>query len=185
MSTHIQPTTADELLRLPDDGKRRELIAGELREMTPAGHEHGRVTMRLAGPLSVFVEAHQLGAVYAAETGFLIAENPDTVRAPDIAFVSRSRLAQIFQTRGYFPGAPDLAVEVISPTDSYSDVESKVEQWLDAGSRMVVVADPRNRTVKVYRTITDITVLTAAGIFDGSDVVPGFKLPVGQMFAVA
>jgi Uma2 family endonuclease len=182
MSAHTEQVTADQLLGLPDDGKRRELVAGELREMPPSGHEHGRVTMRLSGPLSVFVEEHDLGAVYAAETGFLLAQNPDTVRGPDVAFVSKERLASVAGRRGYFPGAPDLAVEVISPGDLYSDVEAKVEEWLGAGCRMVVVVNPRNRTLKVYRSLTSVAVLTAADTFEGGEVVPGFRMAVGRLF---
>jgi Uma2 family endonuclease len=182
MSTHIQHFTADELLRMPDDGKRRELIAGELREMAPSGHEHGRVTMRFSGPLSVFVDDNGLGAVYAAETGFLLAQDPDTVRAPDIAFVRQERLSNAMRGRGYYPGAPDLAVEVISPGDTYSEVEAKVEEWLKAGCRMVVVANPRNQTLKVYRSVTDVLVLTLVDTFDGAEVVPGFTLTVRRIF---
>lgn len=182
MSTRVHLKTADELLRMPEDGKLRELIEGELREMSPSGHEHGRVTMRFSGPLALYVDQHHFGAVYAAETGFLLARDPDTVRGPDVAFVNRERLASAPRGRGYFPGAPDLVVEVVSPGDTYSDVEAKVEQWLHAGSRVVVVVNPRNRTLKVHRSITDVTVLTMADTFDGGEVVPGFRLPVARIF---
>ena len=182
MSIQTGQITADDLLRMADDGMRRELVAGELREMPPSGHEHGRVTMRLSGPLSLFVEEHELGAVYAAETGFLLAKDPDTVRGPDVGFVTRERLASIPKGRGYFPGAPDLAVEVISPGDTYTEVEAKVEEWLAAGCRMVVVANPRNQTLKVYRGVTDVTILAAADTFDGGDVVPGFQISVRRIF---
>jgi Uma2 family endonuclease len=182
MSTHTELKTVDDLLRMRDDGKRRELVAGELREMPPSGHEHGRVTMRFSAPLSLFVDEHNLGAVYAAETGFLLAKNPDTVRGPDVAFVARERLASVPKGRGYFPGAPDLAVEVVSPGDTYSEVEAKVEEWLEAGSRMVVVVNPRNETLKVYRGVADVARLTVADTFDGADVVPGFRISVRRIF---
>jgi Uma2 family endonuclease len=167
---------------MPDNSMRRELVSGELREMPPAGHEHGRVTMKFAGPLSLFVDEHDLGAVYAAETGFLLSENPDTVRGPDVAFVTGDRVASVAGRRGDFPGAPDLAIEVVSPGDMYSEVEAKVEEWLDHGCQMVVVANPHNRTLKVYRSRTAVIVLTTDDTFDGSDVVPGFQLPVRQIF---
>lgn len=183
MTTEIQITTADELLHMPDDGKRRELVLGEVREMTPAGHEHGRLAMSFAVPLATYVREHDLGAVYAAETGFVLAKNPDTVRAPDAAFVARERLAAVGKGTGYFPGAPDLAVEVISPGDTYAEVEAKVDDWLAAGCRMVVVVSPRNRTLKVLRSVTEITVLTADDVFDGGDVLPGFRLPLAAIFA--
>lgn len=182
MTTEIQSTTADELLRLPDDGKRRELVLGEVLEMTPAAFEHGRVTVAITLPLGQYVRDNGLGVVCAAETGFRLTENPDTVRAPDVAFVAQDRLALAQGKRGYFPGAPDLAVEVISPGDAYAEVEAKVDDWLAAGCRMVVVVNPHNRTLKVYRSVTDLTVLTADGTFDGGDVLPGFRLPVAQLF---
>lgn len=183
MTTEVKRITAQDLLRMPDDGTRRELVHGELREMPPSGHTHGRVAIKFSWPLAQFVEEHGLGEVYAAETGFLLAEDPDTVRGADAAFVVRERVAQVANERGYFPGAPDLAVEVISPGDTYSEVEAKVDEWLGAGSRMVVVINPRNRTVKVYRSLTEITVLTNEATFDGDDVVPGFQLAIKRLFA--
>jgi Uma2 family endonuclease len=118
VSTHTELKTAEDLFGMPDDGMRRELVAGELRELAPSGNEHGRVTMRFSSPLALHVDELGLGAVYAAETGFLLARDPDTVRAPDIAFPRRDRLSIAPSERGYSPGAPDLAVEVISPGDT-------------------------------------------------------------------
>jgi Uma2 family endonuclease len=182
MSTSTQQITADELLLMPDNGMRRELVAGELREMAPSGQEHGCVAMIFSIPLGAFIEEKKLGNSYAAETGFHLARGPDTVRAPDFAFVSCERLASVPKGRGFFHGPPDLAVEVISPSDTYSEVEDKVEEWLNAGCRMVVVVNPRNRTLKVYRTVTDVTILTVEDTFDGGDVVPGFQLLVRRIF---
>jgi len=174
--------TADELLRMPDDGFRYELVRGELRRMTPAGHTHGRVAVRLTWPLAQHAEANQLGAVYAAETGFLLARDPDTVRAPDVAFVRRERVEEVGEAEGYWPGAPDLAVEVVSPGDVYTEVESKVTEWLRASARMVIVVDPSNRTAKIYRSATDVTVLTEDDEIDGADVVLRWRLPVRKLF---
>jgi Uma2 family endonuclease len=182
MSIRTQLITADELLRMSTDGNRRELVSGELRELTPAGHEHGRYTMRFSVPLGQHVEEHNLGVVYAAETGFQLATNPDTVRAPDIAFVSRERAASVSAGPGFFPGAPDLAVEVVSPSDTDAEVESKVEDWLRAGCRLVIVVNPRNQTLKTYRAMTNIAVLTVEDTLDAGDVVPGFRLPVRKVF---
>src|SRR5215210_9215561 len=114
MSTTTQLTTAEELLAMPDDGFRYELVGGELRRMAPAGHHHGRLTVNVTIPLGQHVREHGLGSVYAAETGFLLARDPDMVRAPDVAFVRRERLTAPRDTTSYFPGAPDLAVEVVS-----------------------------------------------------------------------
>jgi Uma2 family endonuclease len=138
--------------------------------------------MRIAARLFQHVEAHNLGTVYAAETGFQLAQDPDTVRAPDVAFVSRQRLAAVEETEGYWPGAPDVAVEVISPSDRYTDVEDKVVEWLEAGSRMVIVVNPRQRAVTVYHSRTDIIRLTEEDTLEGGDVVPGWQLPIREVF---
>ena len=178
-----QQVTADELLLMPDDGFRYELVHGELRRMNPAGNVHGRVTMRFAWRLAQYVEENHLGTVYAAETGFGLATDPDTVRAPDVAFVSRARVETVGEVEGFWPRAPDLAVEVISPGDGYTEVEEKIFAWLDAGTKMVVVINPRQQSVTVYRSQTDITAFTEAGVLDGVDVVPGFELAVREIFA--
>jgi Uma2 family endonuclease len=175
--------TAEELLRMPDDGSRYELVRGELRKMTPAGSAHGRITVRITWRLARHVEENQLGAVYAAETGFVLSTDPDTVRAPDVAFVSRSRLEAVGEVEGFWPEAPDLAVEVVSPGDTYAEVEEKVFDWLEAGTKMVVVVNPRKRTATVYRSSTDITALAEDAVLDAGDVVPGFKLPLREVFA--
>lgn len=178
-----QQVTAAELLYMPDDGFRYELVGGELRKMTPAGNVHGRIAMNVGTSLNNHVKAYDLGAVYAAETGFKLAGNPDTVRAPDVAFVSQARIEAVGEVEGYWPGAPDLAVEVISPGDSYVEVEEKVSDWLEAGTKMVVVVNPRRRSATVHRSPTGITVLAEADDLDGDDVVPGFRLPVREIFA--
>jgi Uma2 family endonuclease len=183
MAVVRQQVTADELLYMPDDGFRYELVQGELRQMAPAGNVHGRVAMSFAWRLAQYVQENQLGTVYAAETGFRLSSNPDTVRAPDVAFVSRSRVEAVGEVEGFWPGVPDLAVEVISPGDSYIDVEEKVLAWLDAGTKMVIVINPRQHSATVYRSQTDITALTEADVFYGGDVVPGFELAVREIFA--
>src|SRR5687768_15778940 len=114
MATQVQLITADELLTLPRGEFRYELVRGELKKMSPAGHEHGAIIMQLAAPLAQYVKDKKLGRVYAAETGFKLETNPDTVRAPDIAFIVTARVEAVGKARGYWPGAPDLAVEVLS-----------------------------------------------------------------------
>jgi Uma2 family endonuclease len=167
---------------MPDDGYRYELVEGELIRMAPAGAEHGKVTVKITTPLSVHVDANNLGTVYAAETGFIIRQNPDTVRAPDVAFVSRERIESAGVIKSYTIGAPDLAVEVISPGDTVREVEKKVREWLEAGTRMVLVVSPILRTITVYRSLTDIVVLTEKDTLDGDDVVPGFCIAVADVF---
>ncbi|HLF04933.1 MAG TPA: Uma2 family endonuclease [Dehalococcoidia bacterium] len=175
--------TAEDLLRLPDDGWRYELVRGELRKMAPAGSEHGELAMEVGSQLAQYVKAHRLGRVFAAETGFYIASNPDTVRAPDVAFVSQPRAEAIGRVTGYWPGAPDLAVEVISPSDTYAEVDEKVVDWLNGGARMVVVVNPRTERVMVYRSPTDVTILSSGDTLDGQDVVPGWSLALADLFA--
>jgi Uma2 family endonuclease len=182
MSTRTQLVTAEELLRMPDDGFRYELVCGELRKMPPAGHVHGRLAATLTASLVRYVTANQLGAVYAAETGFILRRNPDTVRAPDVAFIRQQRVQEVGDVAGYWPGAPDLAIEVVSPSDSYAEVEEKVFEWLEAGTLMVLVVNPRRRSVTVYRSLADIIVLTQNDALDGGDVVPGWTMPVKDIF---
>ena len=146
--------------------------------MSPAGADHGDIALVIGGLIWNYVRANKLGKVYAAETGFLISTRPDTVRAPDVAFVCRERLGEVGDVEGYWPGAPDLVVEVISPGDVYTEVEEKVFDWLGAGARMVVVVNPRKRAVTVYRSFSDIVVLTENGTWEGGEVVPGWSMTV-------
>ena len=180
-TTHL--LTAEDLLKMPDDGHRYELVRGELREMPLAGHVHGEIALSIGAELRQFVKQHRLGKTYAAETGFKVATNPDHVLAADAAFVRQGRTENVRESTGFWPGAPDLAVEVISPRDTYSDVAEKALDWLQAGTRMVLVVDPRCETVTVYRSASNIVVLSEDDAIDGADVVPGWKLPVREIFS--
>jgi Uma2 family endonuclease len=175
--------TADDLLHLPDDGFRYELVRGYLQKMAPAGSNHGAIAMNLAGPLHQYVRANRLGKVYAAETGFLIARNPDTVRAPDSAFVRQERVERTGDVPGFWPGAPDLVVEVVSPGDLYTEITEKVADWLAAGTQLVIIVDPRRQTLAIHRSPTEMQTLTINDTLDGDPVVPGWTLPVRDVFA--
>jgi Uma2 family endonuclease len=181
MSTATQLLTADDLWHMPDDSLKHELVRGELLTMAPAGSEHGFISNRLAARLTMFVEARELGCVFNADTGFVISRDPDTVRAPDTAFVSQSRIPATGLPKKFFPGAPDLAVEVISPSDTLEEVEEKVGDWLAAGTRLVWVFNPRRKTVTVYRTEDTAQILRATDELDGGDVIPGFRCSVNEI----
>jgi len=168
---------------MPDDGQRYELVRGEVRMMSPSGSEHGRIAIRIGWRLAQHVEANELGATFAAETGFLLARDPDTVLAPDVAFVCQRRVDEAGDVTGYWPGPPDFAVEVLSPSDSYSRVEEKALNWLNAGCQMVVVVDPRQKHVTVFESRDNIRVVGYDGALDGGKVVPGWSIAVAEIFA--
>lgn len=180
MTVDARLFTADELLRLPDDGFRYELVRGELRKMPPAGSKHGRIAARVLIRLGTFVEQHRLGVVYAAETGFVLGRGPDTVRAPDVAFV---RAERVVTADGFYPAAPDLAVEVLSPSDSFGEVQEKTREWLQAGTRAVVLVDPAKRQVTIQRA-DDSRIVSAAvtDVLSVPEVVPGWELPLSEIF---
>jgi Uma2 family endonuclease len=179
--TATQPVTAQELSQLPP-GSRYALVRGDLRTMPPAGGEHGGIAMHVGASLYQAVNAQNLERVYAAETGFLLATNPDTVLAPDAAFVRAERLAQLGDMVGFVPGPPDLAVEVISPSETYTEVEEKVTLWLQYGTRMVIVLNPRRRRVTVYRPDRLVLFLAEPDEPSGDDVVPGWSIRVRDLF---
>jgi len=171
--------TADDLLAMPDDGYRHELVRGELLTMSPSGTSHSWISLRVARHLAEFVEKHKLGEVYGSNLGYIITSDPDTVREPDASFV---RIDRVIRNDKYYSGAPDLAVEVISPNDRWSEVDEKVREYLAAGTRMVIVIDPRKQTATV-RTLTSTTDLTLADTLSGADVVPGWTLPLRELFS--
>ena len=172
--------TAEELLELPDDGMRHELVEGELRTMTPAGFDHGRVSARITARILDHADEYGLGEVLAAETGFTLRRAPDTVRAPDVAFVAAERVPHV-GTRGFAELAPDLVVEVVSPSDRASEVSAKAAMWLDAGVRLVWVVDPQARLATVHHPGGPATVLREDGVLDGEEVLPGFRLPLATI----
>ena len=151
--------------------------------MSPAGSEHGRVAMAIGASLFSHVKQYRLGKVYAAETGFKISMDPDTVRAPDAAFVSQGRLdACANDVSSYLALAPDLVVEVVSPSDVFSDVEAKAAQWLNAGSAVVVVANPQDQTLRVYRVSNRIEILRQGEEFQAGDACGNWTIAVDTVF---
>jgi Uma2 family endonuclease len=182
VATRTLTTSAEELWDLPHDGMRRELVEGRLLVMSPAGFEHGRVAATANRLLSVHVHATGTGVTLAAETGFLLASDPDTVRAPDVAFVARARVEAAGRTVRFWPGAPDFALEVVSPGDTLQEVLAKAQSWLAAGTKAVLVLDPAERAATVYRAGRDPQTSTD-GELDLSDAVPGWRVSVAGFFS--
>jgi Uma2 family endonuclease len=189
MSTTTRLITADELLVMPpydENGKqcRFELIRGELKVMSLTKPLHGIICARLNFKLSGFVEEHNLGETFGAETGFLVERDPDSVLGVDVAFVSNERLAAVETFEKYFPFAPDLAVEVLSPGNTVREINEKVTMYFAAGSRAVWVFNPKKRTAAVYTSPTGVRVLGEQETLNGGEVLPGFTLELSKLFAV-
>ena len=151
--------------------------------MAPTGGEHGVLTIRLGRLLDEYVEAHELGLVCGAETGFVLRRTPDTVRAPDVSFVAKERVPTTGVPKTYWPFAPDLAVEVVSPSDRFDEVQIKVSEYLTAGTRLVWIVNPATRTIFVHRSAHDVKALGGDDELNGEDIVPGFRCPVRRVFA--
>ena len=182
MSTSTQLMTAEELLKLPSGQYRYELINGELITMSPAGHDHGRISVRLSSPLAQFVWDNELGEVFSSDTGFQLTSDPDTVLAPDISFVSKERVQKVGRSHGYWPGGPDLAIEVLSPEQGATYIKKRVAQWLSFNTKEVWIIDPRRSTVTVHNAHGIVVTLTIDKFLDGREIVPGFRFPVKKLF---
>jgi len=189
MSTTTRLITADELLVMPHrDEKgndcRLELIRGELKVMSPTKLPHGIICASVAAELSVFVRERDLGIVVGAETGFIVERNPDTVLGVDAAFISHERLATIEDPDKFAPFAPDLAVEVMSPSNTAREMEEKTALYFGAGARAVWVFNTKKRTASVYTSPSEVRVFNEDERFDGGEVLPGFTLDLAKLFAV-
>lgn len=174
--------TAEDLLTLPDDGSRYELVRGELIVMTPAGARHGKFASRLNRALGVYVEAHNLGEVYTADTGFVLQAAPDTLRAPDVAFVRRERIPPEGEPEGFWYLAPDLVVEIISPLETAQQVHAKVADYLRAGTRLVWLIYPDTQTAVEYRSFGQMQILEGDAMLDGGEALPGFRYPLAGLW---
>jgi Uma2 family endonuclease len=186
--TAPRPTTlmkAEDLLSLPDDASQYELVNGELVVMPASSRRHSLIGQRIAWKLAEFVDQHGLGDVYGADAGFVLHRNPDTVRSPDAAFVERSRVLPLADDPDadlFLELAPDLAVEVISPSNSIPEITAKAAEYIDAGSREVWIVNPRTETVTVRSPRGTAQVLRRGDVIDGGELLPGFRLPVADVF---
>jgi Uma2 family endonuclease len=176
--------TAEDLWRLPRIAGRRELVDGDIVAMAPVGALHAWIAGKVALHLGRHVEARGGGHVLAGDLGCVLAlpSDPERVRAPDVAFVSAARLPAGRLPAKFLPGAPDLAVEVLSPSDTAADVEQRVRDWLDGGSRLVWVLAPASRTATVYRPDGSARLLREPESIDGEDVLPGLSIPLFALF---
>jgi Uma2 family endonuclease len=176
MTVATKLMTADELFRMPDDDFRYELVRGELKKMSPAGERHTDISSEIALRLRSYVRQRKLGKGYGVGLGFILFRNPDTVREPDASFV---RAERVVRTEKYFLGAPDLAVEVMSPNDTWPEVLKKKEEYLRAGTQAVVIVDPPREHVEIHRP-SGVTKVDDVLAID--DVVPGWQLPLADLF---
>lgn len=185
MAQQTRAITADELWRMPDDGYHRyELDRGRLVVMTPAGGLHGLVASRLHVALAIHVDAGRLGVVLSADTGFKLESDPDTLRAPDVAFIARDRIPATGVPLGFWSGAPDLVVEVLSASDVRSEVNDKIAQYLRLGVKLVWFVEPSPRRVTVHAPDRPPQVLHESDTLDGGELLPGFHYPLSKLFTI-
>ena len=181
--SQLKPMTAEEFFRYAGEpGKRFELVDGELIEVSPPGGQHGEIALEIGAIVRNFVRQRGLGAVYAAETGFILRRGPDLVRAPDVAYVSRARLPDGRSPVGYIPLAPDFVVEVVSPSDAASDVQARVDEWLQAGTAVVWVVYPAVQAVFVFHGLDRIERRSSEDELDAEPVLPAFRCQVRELF---
>lgn len=174
--------TAEDLLRLSSQGVKGELIRGVLRETVSVGRVHARIAGRIITGINNFVIPRRLGQVGGTDGGVLIEQNPDTVREPDVYFVSADRLPLDDESDGYLEVMPELVVEIVSPSDSERDVREKIAMWLDNGVSMALEVRPAERAVMVHCSGVPAVTLTGDDALDGGDVLPGFSLPLSEIF---
>jgi len=182
MSTTVHPITAEQLFVMPRDAICRELVRGAIKTMNPSGFEHGAVVGELHWRIAQFVRLHRLGVVVGAETGFLLERDPDTVLAPDIGFVSQARIDAGGIPKSFYPGAPDLVIEVQSPSESTNSALDKVQRWLRLGARVAVTVEVKQRTFSAYRPPFDEVVFQSHETFECPDVLPGFSCRIEEAF---
>jgi Uma2 family endonuclease len=174
--------TLEEFERWPDDGNRYDLVRGGVVKEPPAGGWHGEIGLELARVVANFVRENRLGRVFMAETGFVLSEDPPTVRGPDLAFVATGRLPAGPSPAGFPRLAPDLAVEIVSPSNTWADVAAKIRDYLEAGTRLVWIVDPRSRTVTAHTPGAPPLVLGADEDLSGGAVLPGFRIRIRDLF---
>jgi Uma2 family endonuclease len=172
--------TGEELAAMGNIG-RTELVKGEIIYLMPTGHPHSFYEGNMTGFLFAFVRKHQLGRVLPGEVGIYTHRQPDTVRGANVAFISHERLAQV-QSKSFLDVCPELIVEVMSPDDAWSEVHEKLEEYFTVGAQLIWVVDPRRQRLHVYRSLTDLEILTTQDTLTGGEVLPGFQVAVAELF---
>ena len=177
-----KPVTADQLAGMSVEG-RLELVRGEVVEMAPTGFEHGAIVAKLTMLMNHHATTRGLGKVVTGDVGFHLAKEPDLVRAPDIAFLTSDSIPTGLASRRFVEGAPVLVVEVVSPTDRASDIVERIDDYLDAGARLIWVVYPSRQQVVEYNSPGESRILRPGDRLDGGDILPGFSCPVDDIFA--
>ncbi len=172
--------TGDELFAMGDIGP-TELVKGEIITKMPTGHEHGFIESLIAFFLILFVREHDLGRVVTGEVGIYVERDPDTVRAADVAFISHDQYARV-QSASYLDVAPELVVEIMSPSNTWSEVHEKPSEHFAIGVKIVWVVDPQLQQIHVFRALADVSLLTKEDTLTGEDVLPGFALALSELF---
>ena len=174
--------TAEDLLRLHSQGVKGELIKGVLHETVSAGAQHSFIAVRLLGAMGLYARRRRLGWVGGTDGGVLVERSPDTVREPDGYFVAGEWEPVEEDTDRYLEVVPDLVVEIVSPSDSDADVREKIAMWLELGVSMALEVRPASQTITVHRPGVPALTLTGDDVLDGGDVLPGFSLPLSEIF---
>jgi Uma2 family endonuclease len=175
--------TAEEFMLMPDpeDGSRQELVRGKVIIMPPPNYRHGEIAANICFAIKLYLHKHPIGRV-AVEGGIITERNPDSVRGPDVSFLSKERVPLGKKIGGWVEGSPDLCVEVLSKSNTPKKIAEKLDEYFDGGSRLVWIVDPKEQAVKVYRTAKKSRLIKADGTIDGGDVLPGFTCPVSEFF---
>ena len=174
--------TAEDLLRLDSKGVKGELIRGRLSETMSVGGEHGQIVIKLGFLMGSVVIPQRMGRIFGSDAGVLLERAPDTVREPDVAFISAARLPLTERVTGYYEIVPDIVVEIASPSDSRREVDDKARMWRDYGVPLVWAAYPDTRTIDVHRADGSVITLYEDDILDGGEILPGFAIPVSDIF---
>lgn len=182
MSTEVRLTTIEDVAALPDDGHRYDLMRGKLIRMPPAGGKQGAIAGKLNWLVGNVVWPERLGCVYTAEPAFVLARGPDTILCPEVAYISAERLPPVEERDQFMEIPPDLAVEVLSPSETARSSREKVDPYLEGGAQAAWVVDPLRRSVTVHLAGGEIEILSEDDTLDGGDVLPGFSVPVAEIF---